>query len=384
LTLSDVLQLPVLKLSSVPTHRDLEEDREVTSVSVQEIPVGKFIRPGELVLSTGMNVGKDARRLARFIRDVAESGASALGLAIGPHTPRIPPSAIDAANHARLPLIGLPWEIRFSEISEAILRHLIQEQALTRTRDDFVWALATQSAGEDTLMAQARQIGFSLRSPRVAIVGKLSGYAGDPSTQARFAEEICRKLAAQDNLQWLGTVLGDSVVGYLQAPAAAVKTGAILKGIQRALRGKCVIAWGVGRICSDLAGYQKSYEDARVACEMGPRVRGPEAITNVADILADRVLLNLRRDADVLMLFDRYIKPLEASKRTPLLLSLEVFFECDCNASAAARKLAVSRQSLLYRLAKIEAMLKIDLHSTEQRFAVGLALRLHRFHTHEM
>ena len=73
MTLRDVLQLPVLQLSSVPTHREIEEDREVTSVSVQEIPVGKFIRPGELVLSTGMNVGKDARRLARFVRDVAQS-----------------------------------------------------------------------------------------------------------------------------------------------------------------------------------------------------------------------------------------------------------------------------------------------------------------------
>src|SRR5215467_6554766 len=136
MTLRDALQLPVLQLSTVSTDRNLEESREVTSVSVQEIPVGKFIRPGELVLSTGMNVGKDARRLARFVRDVAQSGASALAVAIGPHTPRIP----------------LPWEVRFSEISEAILRCLIKEQALTRTRDDFVWSLASRSASEDTLL----------------------------------------------------------------------------------------------------------------------------------------------------------------------------------------------------------------------------------------
>jgi DNA-binding PucR family transcriptional regulator len=383
MTLKDVLELPVMRLSSVVTRREIEEDREVTSVSVQEIPVGKFIRPGELVLSTGMNVGKDARRLMRFIRDVAESRAAALAVAIGPHTPHIPPSVVDAANQARLPLIQLPWEMRFSEISESILRRLIQEQALTLTRDDFVWALATQSASEDTLMAQAGQLGFGLRGPRVTVVGKLSGYGEDPAlaqTQARLVEEMCRKMAAQSNLQWLGTAVGDSVLGYMQAPSSALKTVGILKTIQRMLRSKCIIAWGIGRICHEFADFQKSYEDARVACEIGPRVRGPESVTHVSDILADRVLLNLRRDADVLMLLERYIKPLEASKRTPLLLTLEVFFESDCNASAAARKLFISRQSLLYRLAKIETVLKIDLHSTEQRFAVGLALRLHRFH----
>ena len=72
MTLREVLQLPVLKLGAIPTDREIEEDREVTSVSVQKIPVGKFIRRGELVLSTGMNVGEDAKRLARFVRDVAE------------------------------------------------------------------------------------------------------------------------------------------------------------------------------------------------------------------------------------------------------------------------------------------------------------------------
>src|SRR5262249_31066869 len=159
-----------LQHSSVPTHCELEEGRAVTGVSVQEIPVDKFIRPGELVLSTGMDVGKHAGRLARFIRDVAQSGASALALAVGPHTPRIPPSAVAAPTRPRLPLIRLPWEIRFSEISESILRRLILEQAETRTRDDFVWALATQSTSEETLAVQARQLGFDLRAPRVAVV----------------------------------------------------------------------------------------------------------------------------------------------------------------------------------------------------------------------
>src|SRR3954451_18087301 len=115
-----------------------------------------------------------------------------------------------------------------------------------------------------------------------------------------------------------------------------------------------------------------------MACEIGQRVRGAEAITHVSDILADRVLLNLRHDADVAMLLDRYIHPLKASKRTPLLLTLEVFFECDCNASAASRKLSISRQSLLYRLDKIAALLNVDLRSTEERFALDLAIRMNR------
>ena len=368
------MQLPVLSQARLLTDPEVTPDREIGSVSVIEVPVGQFIRPAEFVLSTGMNVGHDQRTLARFVQEVAESSAAALAIAIGPYTPRIPRPVINTARRANLALIELPWELRFSDISEAILRRLIEEHAAIRTRDDFVWALATQSLSEESALAQGRRLGYDLRRPFVGLLARLSA----PST-ARHAENLCGQAAAQKGLQWMGSSAGEGVIGFIQAPRHKTAVRAILKAIQTRARGKLTISWGVGRATRVYEDFRKSYDDARIACEIGTRVRGEGSITDVSDVLADRVLLNLRRDADVVMLLERYVHPLQSAKRIPLLRTLEAFFENDGNASETARRLSLSRQSLLYRIARIQEILNIDLRDPNHRFALALALRLARF-----
>lgn len=369
MTLDQALRLEVLNSSRLLTDPDTASEREIASVSVIEVPVGQFIRPGEFVLTTGMSVGQNPKLLASFVREVAAAGASALAIATGPHTPRISKSVITAAHKGGLPLIELPWEVRFSAISEAILRQLIQEQAATRTRDELVLALATKNLDQAAAISQGKQLGYDLSRRFVAVVGKLPA---SRQNQARAIENRCSKLAAQNRLQWLGAVVGDTIIGYLQAPRTRQGIPDLLSSVDR-------ISWGVGRVCGEFGDFPKSYEDARIACDIGPRVRGEGSITDVADVLADRVLLKIRKDGEVAMLLDRYIKPLAASKRMPLLGTLMVFFDNDCNASETARSLSISRQSLLYRLARIEALLNTDLHNSEHRFSISLALRLHKF-----
>ena len=99
----------------------------------------------------------------------------------------------------------------------------------------------------------------------------------------------------------------------------------------------------------------------------------------VTDILAERLLLKLRDDGDVTMLLDRYIKPPAVRRQIPFVETLAAFLEHGCNASESARALSISRQSLLYRLARIESLLKSDLRNADQRFTISLALRLHKF-----
>lgn len=383
MTLQETVELPVLRPARVLTTPKLGHGRDVVSVSVMEVPVDAFIRYGEFVMSTGMNIGQDRKLLARFVRDVAGAGASALALAIGPYTPRIPKSVIQVAEQEALTLIELPWELRFSDVSEAILRKLIQEQAAIRSRDDFVWSLASHNLTEEAAIAQGKHLGYDLSRSFVGLFGKVSGKRAEPSPsvqdQSRLAERLCHSVAAQNRLQWLGTVVGDSIIGYFQTSRTGSGIPALLKQVGTLAGGRFTITWGVGRTCREFADFHRSYVDAGVACEIGARVRGEGSTTDANDVLADRILMNLRRDADVTMLLDRYIKPLAESSRMPLLATLEAFFQHDCNASEASRSLSISRQAFLYRIARAETLMRVDLQNAEHRFAISLALRLHRF-----
>jgi sugar diacid utilization regulator len=383
MTLQEIVELPVLRPARVLTTPEPGQGRDVASVSVMEVPVDSFIRPGEFVMSTGMNIGQDRKLLACFVRDVAGAGASALALAIGPYTHRIPRAVIQLAKKEALTLIELPWELRFSDVSEAILRQLIHEQAVIRSRDDFVWSLASHNLTEEAAIAQGKHLGYDLNLVFVGLFGKVSGNAAAPSAtiqnQARLAGKFCNNVAAQNRLQWVGTVVGDSIIGYFQISRTAPGISALLKQVRTLAAGRFTITWGVGRNCREFADFHRSYVDAGVACEIGARVRGVGSTTDATDVLADRILMNLRRDGDVAMLQDRYIKPLEESSRMPLLATLEAFFHHDCNASEASRSLSISRQAFLYRIARAETLMRVDLQNAEHRFAISLALRLRRF-----
>lgn len=382
MNLKDALELPILKVGKLLTDAAVAEDREITWVSVIEVPVGEFIRSGEFVLSTGMNVGHDTNLLTRFVSEVADGNASALALAVGPHTPSVPSRVIRVANQIRLPLIELPWETRFSEISEEICKRLIRDQAAKRSRDDFVWSLVTGRVTEDDIAANRKYVKFDRDLTYAAIVGRVLSFPpqvdGSFQNAVRSIETACADAARQHQLEWLGTTVESAVVAYLQVPRTSQRIRSLLTAVQGRVKTKCKIAWGIGRACRDLPDFVSSYDDALVASEFGSRMNADSSITDVSDILADRLLLTIHRDANALLLLAKYIKPLREVSRTPLLPTLQVFFDNDCNVSEAARKLSISRQSLVSRLGKIENLLNVDLKAPEDRFALALSLRIHK------
>src|SRR5699024_1316335 len=116
LTVADVVQLDVMEGAKVLAAKERLSQRRVDWVSVIEIPVENFIRKNELVLSSAIGSGHDPALFCQFTRDVIQSGASALAVATGHYLRRVPEEAIQLAEEAKMPLIEVPWERRFSDI----------------------------------------------------------------------------------------------------------------------------------------------------------------------------------------------------------------------------------------------------------------------------
>lgn len=379
--LTDVLRMPIFKSAALLTSPEIARERQVSSISVIEVPVDKFIRPGELAMSTGMTVGKNRKSLEAFVRQVSQAGASALTIAIGQYTPEIPKVIVDIANRIKLPLITLPWEVRFSEVLESVLKQLIEEANRIKSRDDFVWSIVSRNISEEAAATRGRQFGFEIGRPSVGVVGKLSNAAGESKSDvqhARFVERICAQVAIHNRLQWVGTIIENSVLGYFQSSRPKLRIEPLLEEIRDATNGRCKVSWGIGRISNGFEDLARSYEDARTNCDLGIYMRGEGVVTDESTILTDRVLLGVLREARATKLMNRYIAPLSRLSRVPLLHTLEAFFDAECNASEAARELAISRQSLFYRLRKIETTLNVDLHNPDHRFSILFSLRLHK------
>jgi purine catabolism regulator len=124
LLVHEILQLDILKDAKIITGKEFVKERHVQWVSAIEMPVENFVRKNEFVLTTAIGCGQNPDEFEKFVQDVIDSGASALVVALGRHIYVIPDKIIEKAEKNQLIIIEIPWEIRFSNVIEDIIRKL--------------------------------------------------------------------------------------------------------------------------------------------------------------------------------------------------------------------------------------------------------------------
>lgn len=120
LTMKEVMELDILKTSAVKTAYPSLQERVVEWVSITEAPVEHFVRKNEMVLTTGIGYAQEPERFYEFVQDVIQSGASGLGVATGRYIMDIDPFCLELAEEHDFPIICLPWEVRFADVTQSI------------------------------------------------------------------------------------------------------------------------------------------------------------------------------------------------------------------------------------------------------------------------
>ncbi|NUS09713.1 MAG: PucR family transcriptional regulator [Nonomuraea sp.] len=119
--LRDLLQADQLALKVLTGHDLL--DRRVRGVSTTDLPdPAMFVKAGELVLTElTWHTGADSSRA--FVKSLGDVAALVAGTAL-----KVPPAdLIDACAEAGLPMLTLPVDVPFSQVTEHVLRALIAE-----------------------------------------------------------------------------------------------------------------------------------------------------------------------------------------------------------------------------------------------------------------
>lgn len=136
LSAKDITKLPILKSATLKTGEDQLDKKSVEWISVIEMPVENFVRENEFVLTTGIGCHGDPKLLEQFVKDVIQSGASALGFATGRYVFDIPDRIIKLADDHDFIIIDIPWEVRFGDIMQMVLEEINQDNKLERQQTE--------------------------------------------------------------------------------------------------------------------------------------------------------------------------------------------------------------------------------------------------------
>ncbi|MFA9444972.1 PucR family transcriptional regulator [Egicoccus sp. AB-alg6-2] len=104
--------------------------RIVTRLNVMEVPdVLAFVKPDELLLTTGYPLRDRPDALPRLIADLDDRGLAGLGVKLGRYLDAIPGAALDEADRRGFPVVRLPEGVAFDDILNDVLGAMLDRQA---------------------------------------------------------------------------------------------------------------------------------------------------------------------------------------------------------------------------------------------------------------
>ncbi|WP_134702655.1 PucR family transcriptional regulator [Ammoniphilus sp. YIM 78166] len=128
ITIHEALRLPVMAQTRLIAGQD-GLDNEVKWVTIVEVidDISRF-QEGEFLITTGFGLLDQEQKRKQFQYLLANKRLSGVAIYTGFYLQEIPPSFIEIANEASLPMIEIPTDINFSALTRAILEQIVNKQ----------------------------------------------------------------------------------------------------------------------------------------------------------------------------------------------------------------------------------------------------------------
>ena len=138
----------------------------------------------------------------------------------------------------------------------------------------------------------------------------------------------------------------------------------------------CSLRIGVGGLASDLSGLHHSYEQARQALKLGQVFLPQQSVWDYQRMLLPRFLSELSPQVAAKYHYSLFNADTAKLFTDEILETIAMFFDKDLNLSDTARQLYIHRNTLTYRLDKIEKWTGLDLRHFSDAVTFKMLLEL--------
>ncbi|MBW4061351.1 helix-turn-helix domain-containing protein [Candidatus Saccharibacteria bacterium] len=275
-------------------------------------------------------------------------------------------------------------------------------QSAERVRADFLkTTLTAPSIDADDIHRQADILQLNLRQPQSVILIQVAGLEDavhaahtDLSAEERqlqlddATEVIARSIRdsfrhRQDNLVayfdtdqfvLLKSINGDHLT-TLNTIRYLTEQSELIQQLLQKLQPNRVITIGVGQYYPDLGGLRKSYQDAKLAIDVGTKVWGPGKVYHIKRVGMFITLANTSADRKA-ELAHQILSPLLRDDQ--LFKTVQAFLATGLNLTDAAEKLHIHRNTLIYRLDKTKKLIHLDPRHFDDALQIKLGLMFYQ------
>jgi PucR family transcriptional regulator, purine catabolism regulatory protein len=303
----------------------------------------------------------------------------------------VTPIVVGEMARGYLSLVGLEGE--FDELDRLVLdqggmvsaiemaRNKAIRETEKRLKGDLLTALLQGELSSRDATLWVQQMGLDLTQAHAALRFVWDG-SGSPSR--RRLETLVNGEVARLGMQVIVSPMGSEFVCFCQVSpgskrpeqALALGRAVIAQAAREYAQNPC--RCGVGSSVLTLEGWRTSLREAGQALELARRL-GKETPLYFPDLSVYRLLFQLEHSPEIITFQEETLgRLLEHEGADELIHTLETYFEHNGNLSQAAEALFVHRNTLIYRIERIESITNLNLDNPEERLAMQLALRIYR------
>lgn len=370
-------------------------DRVVRWVHFIDLPdVLPWVQGGELLIITGIGLHGDLLRLSDIVRGIIRKNLAGLVVNVGPYIAEIPEEVIQLADAAGFPVFTLPWEVKLVAVTQEICSYIVMKQTEERSVNDLLEHLLFRSLEDPAaLIERAAYYGYDLSKPhQVAIIspGNLGSYV-----EANHIKDekllVDLKVRFEQTVRGILSISGKKVLAMQRIDAVILLLPhekrisgsrhniALLADIVAKLSVKLPgleIAAGLGGRFDDLHAARQSYIQANKVLRFADFKTVSRPIYAYEQLGVYKLLFEIEpgkledyyRDVmEELQVYDR-------EQKMDLASTLFIYFEENGNAAKTAKRLFVHRNTLDYRLKKIEDITGKSLHDAYDRLTLQLGV----------
>lgn len=389
----DLFKLPSLsKMKIIAGNKGLHKIIR-WSYKAESIHLAKWVHGGELLIVSKMVIHEKNFNLYNFLKEAISLNISGALLLIGPnYIEQIPQSVIDLSNQKHFPLFLIPWDTPLVDIFEELGHAIASINLINDKHKDLLFSIIfNTNLSLDYLKYQSQEVNFPFdgylqffeinfllpQSKNAIILNDV-----DKDTICQFIHTLFEN----EHIPILSSSYTKNIIALINVNNTSLDTlNTLFPQILNYIKENYpnyIVNIGIGTRQKSLEKYKLSYEQASKCINLAIKQKQKNMIYYYEQL----GLYQLFYDINNKTLLENFVHNIlyslmayDKKYNTNLIQTLEVYLNKNCNLNQTAETLFIHRNTIKYRLQRIEEITNTSLNDAFTRLNFFNAILIKKF-----
>lgn len=341
---------------------------------VEKAEFSAFLAGNEIIFTTGVALSSP-KELLEIAEKCYQSGIVGIVVNLGGYIHALPPEVVSFCNQAALPLFTAPWHVHMEALMQKVFQLVADEETGQKALERAALNAIQFPARQDLYVNELRNRGFA---PEWRYCVALAQSGGDLPTEQFLA--AARSFLEAHGLRSIPLILSQTlVVLFANYSAEDIEEWMqeLCAAVQKNLTPAEFPLFAVGRCTKSVRCIQKSYALADRILTLHLKGQLPQELHAYNNLGIYKIIIGLENQDVLSEIHEEYLEPLLAHDRacgTDYVEFVRNYLKYDGRVHDISEKMFVHRNTVHYKIRKVEEILDCDLQRTDTKMYLLIAI----------